>query len=541
MEEKIAEGVEVDKTSHLATESSTLHARADHLKERVIDLGFAILYETVEFSPRYSQTFDAAGTCILDEGTKLALADIILAGVEPQVVLTYGAEVYRFIHWLSAVGLRFTEVTDLRVAGYIRNSLSRGKTVPTRLRSALMFFQRVADVKLGAEKVELLKMMQSSAGPSNVSGPEPAPLIPPNVVLLLEHGCSHASTGVLKLFCGLACLLTFGVKRWSDAQRLEKLELLADAIVVKSWKSKKKKTAITWGALRLGLSKADWAAPFFESLQEFGFPGKDYLITSPKVNMMGFTQTPARWADAQRGIHAALIDVGVPVDEAITYTLHSFKHLFVTAGRQLQIPEPAIDVMVGWTVKGASGMASIYDSVQASSELLYKDFIHKNFQLGWSLSMSGSIPSPPLVPFVQSSVQKPVVASLTPPKPKSSTRGVDLQRTRVAESPLDSTVIQVVKGNVGCVHLYLHRRDLFRWKEPVTVCGRWKCGSPDAPAAGVEFSKCSSQWTDDNCCFAFCERCYGDCYPEERCLLPVEAPKDNQPESESSSSSESES
>ena len=402
-----------------------------------------------------------------------------------------------------------------------------------------MWFQRVADVQFGAEKVELLKMVRSSAGPSDVSGPEPAPMIPPNVVRLMEHGCSHASTGVLKVFCGLGCLLTFGVKRWSDAQRVETMELLTDALVVKSWKSKKKKSAITWGALRLGLSKEDWAAPFVETLHEFGFPGKDYLITSPKVNMMGFTKTPARWADAQRGIHAALIDVGVPLDEAITYTLHSFKHLFVTAGRQLQIPEPAIDVMVGWTVKGASGMASIYDSVQASSELLYKDFIHKNFMHGWSLSMSGSIPSPPLVPFVQVSDQKPVELTSTPPEPKSSTRGVDLQKTRVAESPLDSTVIQVVKGSVGCVHLYL--RTLYGWKEPKTVCGTWKCSTPDAPAAGVEFSKFSSHWTGKNCCYAFCESCYGDCYPIGRCLAPPVEPGGSQPTSDSSSSSESES
>ena len=85
------------------------------------------------------------------------------------------------------------------------------------------------------------------------------------------------------------------------------------------------------------------------------------------------------------------------MEEAVTYTLHSFKHLLVTAARQLQVPEPSIDVMAGWAVKSASGMAAVYDSVSASSELLYKDYIHRNFQNGWSLMPEGTIPLQPVV------------------------------------------------------------------------------------------------------------------------------------------------
>ena len=36
---------------------------------------------------------------------------------------------------------------------------------------------------------------------------------------LIEHGCYKASAGVLRIVCGLGCLLTFGIKRWSDAQK----------------------------------------------------------------------------------------------------------------------------------------------------------------------------------------------------------------------------------------------------------------------------------------------------------------------------------
>ena len=43
-------------------------------------------------------------------------------------------------------------------------------------------------------------------------------MIPVEVVERLEGRVFNARAGLLKIFCGLGCLLTFGVKRWSDAQ-----------------------------------------------------------------------------------------------------------------------------------------------------------------------------------------------------------------------------------------------------------------------------------------------------------------------------------
>ena len=76
--------------------STSLHERADDVRVRAIDLGFAILKETGPFSPRFSQTFDSNGKVVLDDGTRMALADIILSGLEPQAVINHGAEVFSF-------------------------------------------------------------------------------------------------------------------------------------------------------------------------------------------------------------------------------------------------------------------------------------------------------------------------------------------------------------------------------------------------------------------------------------------------------------
>ena len=53
MEEKIAKGFVEDKTSHLLTQSTSLHERADGIKVRAIDLGFLILKEMGPFLPSF--------------------------------------------------------------------------------------------------------------------------------------------------------------------------------------------------------------------------------------------------------------------------------------------------------------------------------------------------------------------------------------------------------------------------------------------------------------------------------------------------------
>ena len=74
MEDKIARGVVKDKTSHLTAKSTSLHERADGVRDRAIDVGFDLLGEAGNLSPRYSQVFGCNGDIVLDEGTRMALS-----------------------------------------------------------------------------------------------------------------------------------------------------------------------------------------------------------------------------------------------------------------------------------------------------------------------------------------------------------------------------------------------------------------------------------------------------------------------------------
>ena len=134
------------------------------------------------------------------------------------------------------------------------------------------------------------------------------------------------------------------------------------------------------------------------------------------------------------------------------------------------------------------------------------------------MSAEGRIPLQPVVPFLSCSNARPVreetpKAAVT--KPPSTQKGADLQLRRMADSPLGDSVIQCQNTTLGTVHLQI--RGAFQFKDPRTCCGR-QYGSPTNPAKNMKFSDSSQEWTGENSLFHFCERCYGDCYPVDRCI-----------------------
>ena len=127
------------------------------------------------------------------------------------------------------------------------------------------------------------------------------------------------------------------------------------------------------------------------------FPGVDFLLCAPNSTLTGFTKRPIDWSDATRALHAILRLSGVKLDVAVSYSLHSFKHVYPTVGRQLGLTDPQIDVMANWVSKSASAMPARYDSAVAVVELRYKAFVVENIVAGFSLVGDACKPNPPLV------------------------------------------------------------------------------------------------------------------------------------------------
>ena len=101
------------------------------------------------------------------------------------------------------------------------------------------------------------------------------------------------------------------------------------------------------------------------------------------------------WSDACRAIHAALVCGGVDAEDAVRISMHSFKHLYPTMGRQLGLSDSQVASMGNW----ASGdpMPGVYDSVACSTSLVYKEHVRTNVCAGWTLATIGNAPQDPVV------------------------------------------------------------------------------------------------------------------------------------------------
>ena len=203
---------------------------------------------------------------------------------------------------------------------------------------------------------------------------------------------------------------------------------------------------------------------------------------------------------------------------------------------QLQVPDHAIGIMGHWASKDP--MARRYDSSRTSTEIVYKEFVRKNFVAGWRPTLEGLVPFRPAVPVVV--VDLPTVVPDVVVEPSGfdvapSCRGDGSEFLRGAEEQvrlmacmtLPKHVVQVVNLVKGTVHLYV---DGSR-----TVCGAWRCGRSDVVHKAVSFAAHSETHSGLSSPHCFCRQCF-----THNMLLKLGAERVSScPDSSSSSSDES--
>ena len=132
----------------------------------------------------------------------------------------------------------------------------------------------------------------------------------------------------------------------------------------------KKQGVRTWIGMKVGFSNLDWGSQFMGLLTEHGMPCEDFTFRCPLPNLSGFREKPATFVSILHAVRLILVSyLGMSVEEACTYTLHSWRHVYITAGRQLQQPLSVDEqTEVGhWTKNSA--MPARYDANTCSVEL----------------------------------------------------------------------------------------------------------------------------------------------------------------------------
>ena len=200
----------------------------------------------------------------------------------------------------------------------------------------------------------------------------------------MEAAIDSAQSLPLRVYAGMCCALAHGVLRWRDLLRSEDLHLTADALVGVTWLMKKKSRKIPWAALRRGLTNTDWAGRWVCVLTEAGLPGADYVLMGVSSDFLSFRPRVASYSDGVNAMRMLLVNSGMEPQVALSFTLHSWRHLFPTAARQLRLPEHGQVEMGHWAT--GTSILRRYDSMACFAELIAKSKITDAFSGGWEIA-----------------------------------------------------------------------------------------------------------------------------------------------------------
>ena len=501
----------------------TMQQKESGARRRAINECFTLLNRVGSSSSRYMSMY-AQGKPVQELID--VQEDLFMGRREPSVVRRYVKDVMEFLDWIESLLLALASVDSFHSAAWLRLQRSRGKSVPYRIWSAICWFQDCLKVDVGARERDVKDLAQALRT-SRMSKSVQAHCIPVETMIQFESMACGAKTQPLQCFAGIAILCAYGLKRWSDVQFVigTAMVLTDVALVVATYKSKRKDEVMYWVCPRRSVSGVDWIPLWLKCMNLFDLPSSDFMCRRISQDLRTFTNRPADWADMNRVLHAALVILGMQAPQACAFTMHSFRHVMPTCAFQLKLAEPEVKAMGQWGSKPA--IARQYDAAMIANELAAKDWVIQNLSAGWRPVSAGYLPKRAAVPWdaafaaptsgtqccgedppVRAKIadeaeleEEPPLAVPVLPSVVSTMRGWSAMADITGAFKFNSSVRQVV-GRAGLVHLYCE--DLV---EGISLCKRWKCGSTSSPAKLVKFSEDSNEY-DQSSLFGFCELCY---------------------------------
>ena len=226
--------------------------------------------------------------------------------------------------------------------------------------------------------------------------PPPKPATCPSIQLVTEMELlvlNENEPDVVRILAGKCCVETHGSLRFRDFQTSSDLQEAPDALMGRAFM--KKQGWRSWVALKIGFSGKDWGTPFLALLHKHNMPCEDFVLKRPTPNMRGFQERAASYSDALNGTRYIMVTVlGMTPEDACRYSEHGWRHVIITAGRQLKRPLTRDQQNeVGHWVENSS-MPKVYDAVASSVELQAKARVVEAFREGRRLLEPGELNGP---------------------------------------------------------------------------------------------------------------------------------------------------
>jgi len=460
----------------------TLHAKEDAKLNKAIDRGVALIYLLGREAPRMLPLLSSSPTSpLLDESHIMLLRDVVkdkITSARNLERIIRGAE--GFVKHARAVALDLTDLTAWDLGAYLQLEKARPHGKPALLLRSVTWLSRAGGFNWPTTDPLVKAQCEPQQAGATAEPPAQAPCPTLDMLKKMEANVFDAGSLVLRVYAGFIALLAHGCLRYSDAQHSKGLCLTADAIVGKSWKMKKRRHHVPWAALRQGVAGTDWGAHWLTQLTKAGLPGPDFLLKAPSLDLRSFKASVATYSDVSAVMRALLMLSGSDAAEALAFTPHSWRHIYPTMGRQLQVPDAQLEDVGHW--KANSGMPRRYDSAACVTELAVKSSILSAVAAGWTPVASGCVPLPaPATPAPATPAL--AAAPSTPSGPPVKRRcAAPSHNPHIQHHPGEHILTddtRVLNKDSSLCHFYAGNAS--------TRCGTWRCGTPAAPAANADF------------------------------------------------------
>ena len=486
----------------------------DRRTRRALAAAYQVLRSLGRVSPRWVELYDSTHDGVPPATLVKVQDEIFMARTTSHTVLKHCSELNRFLEWLQTMKVSTANPGALLVSSYILSTRARGKSIPNKVRTALVWSEETMGAKWSATEMEVKRLGWSMTRKGQKDA-KAAAMLPVVHVMALERLVFDAPSYVLRYCAGVMCLMVHGLKRWADVlfTKAGGIELTTDAVIVACYRSKRKANTMLCGALRKGFTDLDWGGHWYKMYEQMplslssGAP-RDFLMSRPAVDFTKFRETAADHADATRAMHALLTLSGLDPVQAAAFTTHSCRHVLPTLARQLRMPKPERDGMGRW----GESMADYYDSIDCVAEIASKEWIRANVAAGWRPVGRGRLPMKPRV-----TRETVCLEELDPVEPEKAEidkvdeeltvgdgllKGGAEQLAWCRQWKLPDSFLHVLNVKRNIVHLYTT-------KDGKTACGVMKCKTPERPARNAVFAKSWDVWDAASSSKEFCTRCYG--------------------------------
>ena len=425
----------------------------------------------------YTQLFGDKGTDVPDPSLVVMLEEMFfqVKGKNDEASKTASTETVRkyvrdatvFLDWITAHSLTLDSITAFQVAAFLRDRVPLGKSVPTRCFYALRWMSDMTGVQLHTSSPFVLGQAGLSVS-SDRAPPKQAKCPDVELIERIEKCCADESQPVvIRVVAGLLCCLAHGSLRWSDAQR--SLELYLGRDMIRARAIMKRRSQLTpWVAARRGFSNVDWGGAWFTCLKKLGMPGPDYLLYEP-VSCESVRMVPASYATIVNYMRMVLCStpVGLAINEAIEYSMHSWRHLYPTMSNQLGLSSDQQEAIGHW--KKGSAMPLHYDAEQNSLEIHAKQRVLRAVSNGFRVGKKGEfiMPEP-----TENRDEEPPVSEDQLVWESAEVAGTD-RPARGGLSQFEVMPVHVEDLKTQKLHLYSTGKR--------AVCNTWDCGCPDDP------------------------------------------------------------